>query len=153
MLRYGKWEAPDGTARPEAQHTKPPLDDDVQVTSDAVLASLVSKDVHRGLVDRRDTLQQSADAMRETMTDRLERLRAAAWERALKGSAPHVAQCRYIDEQLARLHGLNKPIKHEVTAPEATTMVEQAVKDLMELFDKHEPEGALPFTPRVLGEN
>lgn len=135
QLRYGKWD-PDGNL----------------LTSERSLAGIVAKDVARGLEDRRAHLHASADEHIRLATERAERLRAAAWTQAVKGSVAHIRECRQLDEHLARLHGWNKPVKHEVTAPEATSMVEQAVADLIRLLDKPS-EGAPAFgKPRVIGE-
>lgn len=153
QLRYGKWTRTDGSA---FTPFSTPEKDDVQVTSDASLAALVSQDVGRGLKDRRAHLEQSADAMRQESTERLERLRAGIWSKALAGSPAHVREARFIEEQLARLWGTNKPVKHELHAPDAERIVEEALSDLLTLLDRSVPErtaGVTRLAPRALGED
>lgn len=131
QLHYGKWEK-DGST--DGDDGKPDFGE--QITSDVTLAALVSKDVGRGLADRRRHLDTSAGEYVTQSTERLERLRAAAWGKAMLGSVAHVRECVRIEAQLAQLHGWNKPIKHSLDLPGAQAAVDQAVAELVGLVDE-----------------
>lgn len=125
-LRYGTWHhVPD----PD----EPDVTIEVQASSDDSIARMVRQDIDRGLADRRKHLDTTAGEYITAMTERLERLRAAAWPEALKGSAPHIRECRAIEDQLARLHGLNKPVQHNINLPSAQAAAAAAVEELLSL--------------------
>lgn len=128
QLRYGRWE----DVAPEL-----PADDParwVPISSDKVIATMAGEDISRGLAERRAGLDRSRAAMKKDMLDRLERLRAAAWGKALQGSVAHMRECANIEAQIARLEGLYSPIRHSIVeTPEATAAVASAVKELLSL--------------------
>lgn len=140
QLRYGTWR----TVAPATDDTPAVLE---QVTSDANLSRLVRQDIDRGLADRRAGLATAADELVQQSTERLERLRVAAWTEALKGSAPHIREARQIEAQLAQLHGLNKPVRHEVDLPSARAEVLEAVRELVALAATSDIDLSLSLLP------
>lgn len=128
QLRYGTW----------VQHPDPTTDEPDRVrweqhSTDAVLSRMVRQDIDRGLADRRAGLHHAADELIRQSTERLERLRAAMWGEAIKGSATHGREVRQIEAQLAQLHGWNKPVRHEVDLPSAREEVKAALRELVAL--------------------
>lgn len=148
-LRYGKW-------REEPDPDDPETLIAVQVSSDDSLSRMVRQDIDRALKDRRAGLHTKADELVADMTDRLTRLRAAAWGGAMKGNPQLIREARQIDAQLAHLNGLNKPVKHEVDIPSAREELRAALGELLVLAATSdvdlslslpgvlEPEGARP---------
>lgn len=136
QLRYGTWH------------------EDEQVSSDETLARMVRQDIDRALADRRKHLHSAAEEHVRQSEERLERLRAALWPQALKGSAIHARECRAIEAQLAQLNGWNKPVKHEVDLPSARAEVQEAIRELVALAATSDleslelPTGAREATPR-----
>lgn len=126
QLGYGSW-------RTEPHPDEPDTTVRVQVSSDETLARMVRQDIDRGLADRRKHLHQAADELIAQSIERLERLRAAGWTKALQGSAVHMRECRNIEAQLAQLNGWNKPVRHEVDLPSARAEVAEAVRELVAL--------------------
>lgn len=122
QLHYGTWrqvEAADGETVLE------------QKSSDAVLSRMVRQDIDRALADRRAGMHEAADELKRQSIERLERLRAAAWTNAVKGSATHIRECRHIEAQLAQLEGWNKPVRHEVDLPSAQAELRAALVELL----------------------
>jgi hypothetical protein len=120
QLRYGRWEqAEDGSW--------------TQLSSDDNVARMVRQDIDRGLADRRKHLNTASDELVTSMVERLERLRAALWPQAVKGTVGAVREAARIEAQLAHLQGLNKPVKHEVDLTAAQRQVQDAVAELIAL--------------------
>lgn len=133
-LKYGRWSA-DGTE---------------QLSSDASLARMVRQDISRGLADRREGLDRAAAEMKLQMTERLERLRAGVWAKAVNSSNPHIGavrEARAIDAQLAQLWGLNAPVRLTGDFEHSSAQVEAAVTELFSLI--RQPAEGAPLPPAL----
>lgn len=133
-LGYGRW-------RPNATV---PLEQREQLSTDSSLARMVRQDITRGLDDRRTDLVMVADTLRIEQTERLERLRSSRWADALKGDPASLHAVLAIEGRLAKLWGLDKPIRQIIDVSVATAQVEAAVVELVQLVDQSLPsaEGA-----------
>lgn len=133
-LHYGRW-TEDGSR----------VDDEgrpvwgEQVSSDDSIARMVRQDIDRGFQDRRRHLHDSADEHIRQSVERLDRLRAALWGKALQGSVPAVRECARIEAQLAHLNGWNKPVRHEVDLPDVRRELDEAVEELARLAEQGAP--------------
>lgn len=132
-LGYGRW-SPSGDV---------PLKDRQQISSDESIARMVRQDISRGLDDRRTDLVMVADQLRIEQTERLERLRSSRWTDALNGDAASLHAVLSIEQRLAKLWGLDKPVRQIVDVSVATAQVEAAVVELVQLVHESVPaEGA-----------
>lgn len=132
-LHYGRWSG-DGTPDENGVQVW-----GEQVSSDDSIARMVRQDIDRGFQDRRRHLHDSAEEHVRQSVERLDRLRAALWGKALQGSVPAVRECARIEAQLAHLNGWNKPVRHEVDLPDMRRELEEAVEELARLAEQGAP--------------
>lgn len=147
-LRYGQWE-PGGTG--PAGEALP----DVQVSADKTLMAEVSKDIARALAERRERMDELAGDLVALHDARIERYLAALDVKAKLGSPAHVREARALLERQARMHGIDRPVKHEVSVPEAEAAVIAAVADLVELVESRSKDGPsepAPAPVRAIGD-
>lgn len=96
---------------------------------DAALAEVVKQDLHRVMRQRRTKVNESADALRDLQDERLNRLMAGLWNSAASGDVAAVDRVLKIMERQARLHGLDAPVKSEVTGAGGAPIQLQPVTD------------------------
>lgn len=87
------------------------------------------------------TLQQPADELREMEADRLDRLQAAAWAKALQGDVRAIDTVLRIMDRRAKLMGLDAPGKMQVetTTYDAGT-IDAEVAKLRVILENHSGE-------------
>jgi len=95
------------------------------------------------------TLQQPADELREMETDRLDRLQAAVWAKAIQGDTKAVDAVLRIMDRRARLMGLDSPTKvaAEVTSYEGGTEIDREVARLAQLLATDSSESGAMGAP------
>ncbi|CAM5307417.1 hypothetical protein [Streptomyces abikoensis] len=102
--------------------------------SDKRLIELASKDVTKALLERSTRLDQSTDAMRQLMAERLERLFFPMYRQAIRtGDFQAVDRAVRIIERASHLLGLNRPVRTELSGPDGGAVQVQATTDLAEL--------------------
>jgi hypothetical protein len=75
------------------------------------------KDFWRAVQKNRIEEKQAVDDLREVEGQRLDRLQAAVWAKAVKGDIKAVETVLKVISQRARLFGLDAPVKAEVSGP------------------------------------
>jgi len=80
----------------------------------SIARSTVYKYLRQALDDARERNMESAERLRELNTRRLNRLLRAHYPAAIKGHLGATDRVLRVLDQLARLHGLYAPTKHEV---------------------------------------
>ncbi|KWW97367.1 hypothetical protein LI90_4339 (plasmid) [Carbonactinospora thermoautotrophica] len=90
--------------------------------------SSARKAVQRAL---KRTLQEDADELRALEADRLDRLQAAIWSKAMAGDLQAVDRVLRISERRARLLGLDLPARLEHTGPGGSPLVVEILPDLL----------------------
>lgn len=76
-----------------------------------------SKDIHRALEANRIEERQQVETLREVEGQRLDRLQAAVWAKAIKGDLKAVETVLKVIAHRTRLYGLDAPVKAEVSGP------------------------------------
>lgn len=138
-LGYGRW-----SPSPDV-----PMDARQQLSSDASITRMVRQDINRGLDDRRTDLVMVADQLRLDQTERLERLRSSRWKDALDGDPASLHAVLSIENRLAKLWGLDKPVRQILDVSVATAQVEAAVIELVQLVHEHPPAESAPHRPAL----
>ncbi|WP_030066997.1 hypothetical protein [Streptomyces natalensis] len=123
----------DGVAYPQGygiekyrQELEPP--------SDKRLIELACKDVSKALRERATVLDENTDQLRQLMAERLERLFFTVYRAAIRsGDYQAVDRAVRIIERSSRLHGLDRPVRTELSGPDgAAVQVETAGLDELE---------------------
>ncbi|MDX3165849.1 hypothetical protein PV516_18865 [Streptomyces scabiei] len=91
-----------------------------------------SKDVHRALEANLEAESAAAATLRELEVQRLDRMQAAAWAKAAKGDLKAIETVLKVIDRRARLLGLDRPIRTEITGADGGPLQVEAV-DLAEL--------------------
>jgi len=100
------------------------------------------KDVARALEANLAEQSQAADTLREVESLRLDRLQAAAWPAAVKGDLKAIETVLKVIDRRARLHGLDHPVRTEITGADGGPLAFQAV-------DPAELEALIAATSRL----
>ncbi|MFC8570678.1 hypothetical protein ACFUIW_33475 [Streptomyces sp. NPDC057245] len=91
-----------------------------------------SKDVHRALEANLEAESVAAATLRELEVQRLDRMQAAAWAKAAKGDLKAIETVLKVIDRRARLLGLDRPARTEITGADGGPLQVEAV-DLAEL--------------------
>ncbi|MFF4409825.1 hypothetical protein [Streptomyces sp. NPDC001404] len=91
-----------------------------------------SKDVHRALESALEAESAAAETLRELEVQRLDRMQAAAWAKAAKGDLKAIETVLKVIDRRARLLGLDKPARTELTGADGGPLQVEAV-DFAEL--------------------
>lgn len=91
-----------------------------------------SKDVYRALEANLEAEAAAAATLRELEVQRLDRMQAAAWAKAAKGDLKAIETVLKIIDRRARLLGLDRPARTEITGADGGPLQIEAV-DLAEL--------------------
>ena len=76
-----------------------------------------TRDFHRAIAAARLEERQAVENLREVEGQRLDRLQAAVWAKAVKGDLKAVETVLKVIAQRSRLLGLDAPVKTELTGP------------------------------------
>lgn len=76
-----------------------------------------TRDFHRAIAAARLEERQAVENLREVEGQRLDRLQAAVWAKAIKGDLKAVETVLKVIAQRSRLLGLDAPVKTELTGP------------------------------------
>jgi hypothetical protein len=88
----------------------------------------VSVDITRALEQTTKALQVDADQLRAIELERLDRLQAGVWTRAINGDDKAVLSALRIMQRRARLLGLDAPVKVKT---EVTSELDREIEDLV----------------------
>ncbi|MER5302291.1 hypothetical protein ABT039_22915 [Streptomyces lasiicapitis] len=91
-----------------------------------------SKDVHRALETNLEAESAAAATLRELEVQRLDRMQAAAWAKAAKGDLKAIETVLKVIDRRARLLGLDRPARTEITGADGGPLQVEAV-DVAEL--------------------
>ncbi|MEU2453929.1 hypothetical protein ABZ605_28100 [Streptomyces sp. NPDC012765] len=108
-----------------------------------------SKDVHRALEANLEAESVAAATLRELEVQRLDRMQAAAWAKAAKGDLKAIETVLKVIDRRARLLGLDRPARTEITGADGGPLQVEAVdlaelERLITLTDTATPGGAEP---------
>lgn len=130
--------------------------------SDKALANMAKQDLFRVLRTRRGKVEEGAEALRALQDERLNRLLAAVWAKALKGEEQAVVTALKVMERQAKLRGLDSPIQTQLTGADGGPLQVQGVSDeerraavlniLAFRDDRDEARGALEAARAAGGE-
>lgn len=104
-----------------------------------------SKDMWRAVETNRLEEAQAVENLRDVEGQRLDRLQAAVWAKALKGDLKAVETVLKVIAQRSRLFGLDAPIRTEVTGPgggavELSTGTLEELNQLIAIAGQTSPE-------------
>jgi hypothetical protein len=97
--------------------------------TEKALAEIVKQDLHRVLRQRRTKIAEGLDQLRDLQDERLNRLLTAAWSNAIQGDSTAIQTVLRIMERQSKLHGLDAPVRTEVTGADGGAVKVQAVTE------------------------
>lgn len=111
-----------------------------------------SKDLYRALRSYREEEEAKVEEWRQLESQRLDRLQAAAWAKALKGDLKAIETVLKVISQRSKLLGLDMPLRAEVSGPNggAVPLGAPSIAQLRELIrtagDPDDDEALPPAT-------
>lgn len=108
-----------------------------------------SKDLFRALRSYREEEESKVEEWRQLESQRLDRLQAAAWAKALKGDLKAIETVLKVISQRSKLLGLDMPLRAEVSGPNGGAVPLGApsiaqLRDLIRTAGDPDPEGENP---------
>lgn len=107
-----------------------------------------SKDLFRALRSYREEEEAKVEEWRQLESQRLDRLQAAAWAKALKGDLKAIETVLKVISQRSKLLGLDMPLRTEVSGPNGGAVPVGPVgiaqlRELIRTAGDPDPDGAL----------